>query len=369
MRTCEAVVPAPCSDQQTGLGAVAALEARLTAHYGMRYAVAMPSATTGLLALGLALDLRGADFVAPPLTYGGSISSWLALGASVRFADIEHDSLTLAPQAACRALTPACRAILGVDLFGVPCDDEGLRAIADRRGLWLVVDGAQSFGARIDGRAAGTLADALVVSFTSGKALDGGEGGAVLTNHRHLYERLIWHSQHPYRQKRELGLHCVNELGINGRIHPLAARRAYRRFDTALTRVAHHRVFVEQVLGALATLPEVKIPGGRGGVEPSYHRLTVRRTRPDAAVTLERHLACIGVSSSVAPIPASLLYRHAPLLARDASAWARTCPVAERESAVRICVRLAGCGTPDAAERPGSVAPGRVARALACQAE
>ncbi len=163
MQTCDAPDEA-ASAQLTGLGVVKALEDRLVAHYGMRYAVAMPSATTALLALGLALDVRGSAFIAPPLTYGGSIAAWLALGASPCFADIDGDSLTLAPAYVAESIGRVTRVILAVDLFGHPCDDEALRAVADRSGLWLVVDAAQSFGATRHGRAAGTAADAVVGS-------------------------------------------------------------------------------------------------------------------------------------------------------------------------------------------------------------
>lgn len=322
----------------TGLGAVEQLEARLSAHYGMRYAVAMPSATTGLMTLGLALDLRGGDFVAPPLTYGGSIAAWLALGASARFADVDRDSLTLSPLAVASALTPATRVVLGVDLFGMPCDDAALRCEADRHGLWFVVDAAQSLGARVDGRAAGKRADAVVVSFSSGKALDVGEGGAVLTGRRDIYERLIWHSQHPHRQKRELGLHQVNELAINGRIHPHAARLALRRFDRALNRIERRRRLVSRVVEALDDIPEVEIPAVAAGVEPSYHRLTVRRRTADAGQAVQRVLAGIGIDCAAGPIPASILYRHSSFMA-TADYWALSCPVLEQEWAARVRLR------------------------------
>jgi perosamine synthetase len=347
MRTCD-ISDLVASDQLSGLGAVRALESRLAEYYGMRYAVAMPSATTGLLALGLALDLRGTEFVTPPLTYGGSIAGWLALGASPRFADLDPDSLTLAPEDLEQALTSATRVVLGVDLFGHPCNDEELRKLADRNGVWFVVDAAQSFGARRNGRAAGSTADAVVVSFTTGKALDVAEGGAVLTNHRDLYERLVWHSQHPTRQKRELGLHHANELAINGRIHPFAARAALRDFDYALKRVQARRLTAFKLRNALAQVPGVQVPPVLDHVEPSYWRLTVRNRDRDSMRALEECLKRVHVTGRVGPLPVSILYRLAPF-AEAVPAWAARCPTAEREYASRLGISFGTTGSGEAA--------------------
>src|SRR5690242_3914128 len=73
----------------SGTGAVAELEERLRTHYGMRHAVCVSSATSGLLGLALALDLRQIEFVTTPYTYGASLASWLLLGNRPLFADVD----------------------------------------------------------------------------------------------------------------------------------------------------------------------------------------------------------------------------------------------------------------------------------------
>jgi len=254
------------------LGVIRALERRLAEHYGMRYALAMPSATTGLLALGLALDLQGALFVTTPLTWGGSLAPWLMLGGTPLFSDVDPDTLTLDPALIGIEQQSGARAILAVDLFGQPCDDEALRKVADDMGAWLIVDGAQSFGARREGRASGIHAHAVVLSFTAGKPLDVGEGGAVLTNDRDIYERLIWHSQHPTRQKLELGLRVTNEFAINGRMAPTIAERILTEIPTALSRV---RVRQRTVSRLLVEESGLDVPN-LGLVEPSWFRVTAR---------------------------------------------------------------------------------------------
>src|ERR1039458_8947166 len=89
-------VPMPTSNRPrnpsahlAGQGAVGMLEERLRRHFGLPYALAVSSATTGLLATALALDLRGAEFVTTPYTWGGTVAGWLLLGNRPRFADID----------------------------------------------------------------------------------------------------------------------------------------------------------------------------------------------------------------------------------------------------------------------------------------
>jgi perosamine synthetase len=147
--------------QLVGSGAVAELEAKLRQHHGMRYALCVSSATSGLLAVALALNLRCAEFITTPYTYGASLAGWLILGNRPVFADIDAQTLTLAPEAVPRCTTPRTKAILAVDIFGNPADMHALRRVADEHGLWYVADAAQSLGARRDGLPASSLAEKL----------------------------------------------------------------------------------------------------------------------------------------------------------------------------------------------------------------
>ena len=235
----------------TGTGSVAALERRLCDHYGLRHALCVSSATTGLLGLALALELHEFDFVTTPYTYGASLASWLLLRNRPIFADIDPRTLGLDPKSIRHRITPRTRAILAVDIFGIPSDTLALRKLADKYGIWYIADAAQSFGAKRDNLPASALADALVVSFTTGKPLCVGEGGAVLTNRSDIYEKLIWWTQHPRRQRRDLGLTLDNEFALNGRIHPWAASEAGRLFDSALNRIAAHQKACFEIICAL----------------------------------------------------------------------------------------------------------------------
>lgn len=262
-------------DHLAGLGAVAELEARLRRHYGLKHALAVSSATSGLHAVALALGLDSMEFITTPYTYGASLAGWLLQRNVPAFADIDARTLTLEPAAVARAIGPQTRAILAVDIFGVPCDDGRLRAMADERGIWYVADASQSLGATRDGRPASALAHVLVTSFSHGKPLDAGEGGAILTGSDDVYEKLLWFSQHPHRQLRELGLSTWNEFALNGRMHPAAAAVAVDRFDAALLRMAVRQercLQITDVLNRTGMTEPIAFKEAR--LRPSFFRLT-----------------------------------------------------------------------------------------------
>jgi dTDP-4-amino-4,6-dideoxygalactose transaminase len=324
-----------------GTSAVADLEAKLRQHYGMRYAVCVSNATTGLLAVALALNLRCAEFVTTPYTYGASLAGWLLLGNRPVFADIDPQTLTLAAEAIPPCITPRTKAILAVDIFGNPADMKALRQTADEYGLWYVADAAQSLGARREGAPASSLADALVVSFTVGKTLCAGEGGAILTNHAALYEKLVWFTQHPARQRRDLGLGLDNEFALNGRIHPAAAIGAATNFEKALADLQQHQQRCFELIEALnASGLTQQIEFRPQNIQPSFFRLTAAwRDRP-ARARIERELAAAGSRVEIVPPPVRLVYRQPAFLTQFARRLRKppSCPVAELQARSRFCL-------------------------------
>ena len=297
-------------DHFTGLGAVAELEKSLAEYYRMKHAVCMSSATTALFSIGLALELRNADFITSPLNFGGSITPWLLLGNRPIFSDVDRDTLTLDPSCLKEHLvTPRTRAILAVDLFGYPSDTAGLRRVADDLGLWYIGDAAQAFGASRNGHPASSMADAVVLSFNAQKGLAAGEGGCVLTNNTDLYEQLLWWSQHPLRQKRELGLDIYNEFSFNSRIHPAAAAAALRSFDLALGRVADRQ---QLCLEAIAILEGADLidPTCLSAlvIRPSFFALSARPTH--GVQECVNYLLDNAIEAAAASYLSSVLYKN-----------------------------------------------------------
>lgn len=334
-----------------GGGAVAELEEKFRRLYGVRHALCVSSGTTGLLVVGLALGLRQSQFITSPFTYGASLAAWLLLGNRPRFADIEPETLTLDPDSVRRRISRRDRAILGVDIFGVPSDTIALRKIADKHGIFYVADASQSFGAWRDGLLASSLADAWVISLTTGKPLSVGEGGMILTNNTVLYEKCVWCSQHPDRQRRELGLSLVNEFAVNGRIHPLAAALANETFEMALQRLEEKQQICFRIIEALNGMGLTEpIHFARRHIVPSFFRLTAAWRNRQNEECLRTQLSRQGLQVRLTPAPVRLIYRQPAFLAQY-KAERSSCPIAERQERQRFCL-VPGDGNKDSLHVP-----------------
>jgi len=325
-----------------GGGAVVALENKIKRFYGMKYALCVSNATTALMALAMALEFKKADFVTSPYTYGATISGWMMQGNRPVFADINAETLALDCHATANAISTKTKAILVTDIYGIPHDSAGMRKTADKYGLWYISDTAQSLGATYFGQPSGSYADALVVSFTVGKTVFAGEGAAIVTNHEVLYDKLLWYTQHPLRQKKELGLSLSNEFGLNARIHPLAAVWANAVWNSELRKLAERQKHCYEIIDKLNKIGLTeRISFRPNKINPSFFRLTAswKNSKGKKEALLEELNACIG-PMIIEHAPVKLIYQQSSFVAQyKKSIWAKVqCPQAERQVQRRFCL-------------------------------
>lgn len=323
-----------------GTGPVRELEEKLEAYWGFDHALCVSNATMGIRAVFQALGLSEETFITTPYTWGGTIAGPLDLGARPVFADICPDTLGVDPASAEQRAEkhPSAKAILAVDAFGIPSDSKNLRRVAEESGLVYIADAAQSFGARRNGVPPSGHADACVTSFTAEKALFAGEGGAVLTDDRELYERLVWQCQHPRRQKRELGLSLTNELALNARINPVAAIWANEQFGSSLEDVGSRRRVASDLISGLsgAGLVEASNLASRA-IEPSYFRVPLRTPPSVGPQVLRGALAEQEFGKATVEEGPGLLFHRFPEIAAQESPDAK-CPEAEIQAERRVCI-------------------------------
>ncbi len=127
-----------------------------------------------------ALGLTG-EVITSPFTSPATPNAVHWVGLTPVFADIDPLTLTLDPAAIERAITPRTSAILGVHIYGMPCDVVAIQSIADRHGLRVVYDGAHAFGSELNGESILNFGDASTLSFHATKLYNSAEGGAVVT--------------------------------------------------------------------------------------------------------------------------------------------------------------------------------------------
>lgn len=167
-----------------GMGTrVAELEIRFAELIGCEHAVALNSCTA---ALHLALVAHGvgpgSTVITTPYTFTASAEAVLRTGASVKFVDIDPDTLNLRPEDVEAALTPETAAVLPVHIAGHPCDMDGFEAVTRGRDLLLLDDAAHALMGESRGARIGAVGDATAFSFYPTKHMTTIEGGMLTTN-------------------------------------------------------------------------------------------------------------------------------------------------------------------------------------------
>jgi len=166
------------------------LERDLSAFCGAKHSIGVASGTDALVLVLMARGIgRGDAVICPSFTYAASPEAVALVGAAPVFCEVNETTFNIYPAGIERAVAAAKRAglspkaLMTVDLFGLPADYEAINPVAEGLGLYVIDDAAQAFGANAKGRKIGTLAPVTTTSFFPAKPLGCyGDGGAVFTH-------------------------------------------------------------------------------------------------------------------------------------------------------------------------------------------
>ena len=227
------------------------LEAEFGAYFGMKHAVSVNSATSGLhAAVAATLAGPGDEVIVPPYTMSATATVVIMCGASPVFADIDEERFCIAPAAVEKLITPRTKAIVAVNLFGNPARLHELRSIADRHGVFLIEDNAQAPGATIGAAFTGTIGHLSIFSLNCHKTIQCGEGGVVLTNDAILADRLHLvrnHGEVVLSMRPEVPAELYGLVGFNYRLTELQAAVALAQFRR-LAELTDPRIVVAETL-------------------------------------------------------------------------------------------------------------------------
>jgi dTDP-4-amino-4,6-dideoxygalactose transaminase len=268
------------------------LEAELAAFAGARHAVSCASGTDALTLVLLAKGVGAGDAVfCPSFTFAASVEAPALLGASPVFVDVEEETFNIDALSLERAVATAKkqglrpRAVIPVDLFGLPADHDSIAEVAEAEGLFVLDDAAQGFGGSYKGKKLGTFGLATATSFFPAKPLGCyGDGGAVFTDDDGLAETirgLRVHGQMPGKSE-------FSYLGLTGRLDTIQAAILIEKLkifqDEIEVRNRIARRYHEK-LGNVAIVP--RVPDGYTSVWAQYTIRLPKGARDGVAATLK----------------------------------------------------------------------------------
>lgn len=196
------------------------LERTLAAYVGVEHCIAVASGTDALLIALMALGVQAGDeVITTPFSFIATSETIALLGAIPVYVDIDPATYNLDPAKLEQAISERTKAVIPVSLYGQPADFPAINAIAERHGLPVIEDGAQSFGSQQHGRRSCGLSTIGTTSFFPSKPLGGyGDGGACFTNDPELADRMRRVSRHGQARR-----YFHTDIGVNGRIDTLQA--------------------------------------------------------------------------------------------------------------------------------------------------
>jgi dTDP-4-amino-4,6-dideoxygalactose transaminase len=305
-----AILAAVRSGQYINGPNVKAFEQEFARYMGVNHAVGMNSGTDALHLALRALGVGpGDEVVTVPFTFVATTEAIGIVGATPVFVDIDPVTYNMDVSQVEAVLTPRTKAILPVHLYGQSADMAPLRELADRHGLWLVEDCAQSVGATYRGQKTGTIGQVGCFSFFPSKNLGAyGDAGAAVTDDPELAARMVALRGHGGRVK-----YHHETLGVNSRLDEVqaavlrvklphleswnAARREVARRYDALIREAE--------------IPGVVTPEVLAETVPVFHQYTIRVKDRDR---VQKELAGRGIQTMIYyPVPLDQQAVHAHL--------------------------------------------------------
>lgn len=293
---------------------VAKFEEEIANYIGTEYCLTFNSGTSAthaaLIAYGIA---PGDEVIVPSFTFIATANVPQFVGAKPVFADIEETTYGLDPEDVVERITPKTRAIMPVHYGGCPCRIQELCEIADDHDLLLIEDAAEAFGASIGGRKVGTFGDSAMMSFCQNKIITTGEGGAIVTDSRDVYEKMKLIRSHGRLETADYfsttAVMDYVSLGYNFRMSNITAALGVSQLDKVEDIIKMRRADAAYYIQRLrAEVPDCIIPKLPEDYYHVYQLFSLRVKDRDALI---QHLESKGIMTKIyfSPVHYTHFYR------------------------------------------------------------
>ncbi|MCP1198189.1 DegT/DnrJ/EryC1/StrS aminotransferase family protein [Notoacmeibacter sp. MSK16QG-6] len=297
--------------------AVGRFEDELSAFCGARHSISCANGTDALLLALMALEVTAGDAVfVPSFTFAATAEIVPCLGAVPYFVDIDPQTYNMDPESLKRCIEKAARdgmplkAVIPVDLFGLPADIDAIEPIARESGMAIVCDTAQGFGGKYKGRVAGAMGDLATTSFFPAKPLGCyGDGGAITTNDEKLADSLRSLRNHGAGADKYDNIH----IGMNSRLDSIQAAILSVKLSIFEEEITMRQDVAARYVERLADV--VAVPTVPEGLTSTWAQYTVRLPVGADRSAVQAKLRDAGVPTAIyypIPLHRQTAYRHWP---------------------------------------------------------
>jgi len=284
---------------------------------GCDHCVTLNSGTSALHAIFLAYGVgRGDEVIVPSFSFISTANSVLFVDAITKFVDIEEDTFGIDPNLIQEKITSKTKAVVPMDYGGLSCKIDDIKKISHDNKVLVIEDAAESLGSTIKGKKVGSQADSAIFSFCGNKVLTTGEGGAVVTNSKEVYEKLKLIRSHgrtdttnyfdnPNESRYEI-------VGYNWRMSTITAALGISQLQKLDKIIKMRQNNAKYISTRLSKHPQIKVPSPPEGFEHIYQMYTIRLPNKEVRDKLHQHLSNKRIFSKVyfTPIHLTSLYQQ-----------------------------------------------------------
>src|SRR3989344_5230791 len=258
-------------------------EKTLARYVSAKYAVAVSNGTAALHLACLVAGIGPSDeVIIPTLSFVATANCVLYCGAKPVLVDVYEDTLTINVEDVENKITKKTKAIIAVDFAGHPADWDKLKELAKKHNLILIDDAAHALGSKYRGKMIGSIADFTCFSFHPVKIITTGDGGAVITNNKNYYEKLLSLKHHGIVKTQNLSkkygdwYYDIKELGFNYRLTDIQASLGISQLKNINSHIKRRRSIWQRYQKALDSNHLIKLPTEKEGCFCAWHIFPIK---------------------------------------------------------------------------------------------
>ena len=286
-------------------------------YVGNDYCVTLNSGTSALHALFLAYGVgKDDEVIIPSFSFISTANSVLFVEGKPKFTDIEETTFGLDPTMVSKNISSKTKAIVPMDYGGLSCNIFEIKKIAKENNVILIEDAAEALGSSVKGKKTGSVADSSIFSFCGNKVLTTGEGGAVVTNSKNIYEKLKLIRSHGRIDKTNYFDNpddpVYEMLGFNWRMSTITATLGLSQIHKLDKLIRMRQENAKYISSKISKFHQIKTPVAPDGYEHIYQMYTIRLDNQKIREDLHDYLTAKKIFSKVyfSPIHLTSFYQN-----------------------------------------------------------